>query len=121
MASQYSSGAIVQKALEIFKILIYCEEVEFLRENTFLDALLDLLNYRVSARLSERRGKNYRSIIRDCFQTTALVKPTTYLVPTERNDRRKNLYILYKIRQGRNSLVILIVGKRYISRDGIAS
>ena len=39
VASQYNSGAIVQKALEIFKILIYCEEVEFLRENTFADAL----------------------------------------------------------------------------------
>ena len=43
VASQYNSGAIVQKALEIFKILIYCEEVEFLRENTFSDALLDLI------------------------------------------------------------------------------
>ena len=43
VASQYNSGAILQQALEIFKILINCEEVEFLRENTFADALLDLI------------------------------------------------------------------------------
>ena len=126
VASQYSSGAIVQKVLEIFKILIYCEEVEFLRENTFLDALLNLISsfliigsLLVSVDVEKRI--TYRSIIRDCFQTTAPAKPTAYLVPIERNNRRKNLYTSYKTRQGRDPLVILVVGKRHVSRGGTAS
>lgn len=43
MASTYRNESIIQKTLEIFKILIDCEEVEFLEEKTFADALLGFI------------------------------------------------------------------------------
>lgn len=40
MASTYHNEPIIQVTLDILKILIDCEEVEFLKEKTFADALL---------------------------------------------------------------------------------
>lgn len=43
LASTYHEEPIIQKSLDIFKILIDCEEVEFLEEKTFADALLGFI------------------------------------------------------------------------------
>ena len=43
MASIYHNESIVQKTLFIFKILVDCEEAEFLNQKTFADALLGFI------------------------------------------------------------------------------
>ena len=43
MASKYHNESIIQTTLDIFKTLINCEEVEFLEERTFADALLGFI------------------------------------------------------------------------------
>ena len=43
VASTYNHEPIIQKSLDIFKILIDCEEVEFLEEKAFADALLGFI------------------------------------------------------------------------------
>ena len=44
MASTYHIESILQKTLDIFKVLIDSEEVEFLQEKTFADALLGFID-----------------------------------------------------------------------------
>ena len=43
MASTYHNELIIQETLDIFKVLIECEEVEFLQERAFADAVQDLI------------------------------------------------------------------------------
>ena len=43
VASTYHNEPIIQETLDVFKILIDCEEVEFLEEKTFADALLGFI------------------------------------------------------------------------------
>lgn len=44
VASTYHNEPIIQETLDVFKILIECEEMEFLEEKTFADALLGLID-----------------------------------------------------------------------------
>ena len=120
VASKYNSEAIVRKALEIFKVLIDCEEVEFLRENTFADALLDFIGRYSNTGSSLVSVDVEERLIEALFAIASKLRLQPNLLPTwfRPNATTEGRVIVPHTRQDKNAFPLFYLTLNYIHHEG---